>query len=499
LPTVEISASSLPFGKQVVDSRSQPKTVLLLNRGSSPLTIRKISSSGDFAVASDCGAALDPGHGCTVVTTFSPSLTGDADGKLTIEDDSKSSPHVVSLSGVGVLPVTITPSVLRFEPRTIGTTETASVTLTNNQARDISAVQTSASADFSPSNACAGGIPAGKSCQMQITFRPLEAKPIRGKVTITYGGESQALVVMGSGIASAPTVSGLPVVAVKVPAVTGKAPVIPPTPTLPITLSNASRPAAPGLRAPEVITPPPSVSGNLPASSSRNTVRATPAIIPPPPSTSGRMSSNSARPQMSGAPGVIAPAPSTSTLAMMADNAPPVLGAAPVPPTESAPVVATARPPAETRAVHAIETPASAQSDSAPASIPVPLAKSKPPAQQSSKPASQPAMVAAVVPPVTRRAAPPAVPQVTLTVGLKGTAAGTVTSSTGEIRCGDACRDNFASGEKVVLVPQSLPNSSFAGWRGCDAVAGNHCTVVMDRDKSVTAIFVKHYDDLNPE
>ena len=110
LPTVEISASSLPFGKQVVDSRSQPKTVLLLNRGSSPLTIRKISSSGDFAVASDCGAALDPGHGCTVVTTFSPSLTGDADGKLTIEDDSKSSPHVVSLSGVGVLPVTITPS-----------------------------------------------------------------------------------------------------------------------------------------------------------------------------------------------------------------------------------------------------------------------------------------------------------------------------------------------------------------------------------------------------
>jgi hypothetical protein len=108
-------------------------------------------------------------------------------------------------------------------------------------------------------------------------------------------------------------------------------------------------------------------------------------------------------------------------------------------------------------------------------------------------------MVAAVVPPVTRHTAAPEGPRVTLTVGLKGTAAGTVTSSTGEVRCGDACRENFASGEKVVLVPQSPPNSSFAGWRGCDAVAGNNCTVVMDRDKSVTAIFVKHYDDLNPE
>ncbi len=86
-----------------------------------------------------------------------------------------------------------------------------------------------------------------------------------------------------------------------------------------------------------------------------------------------------------------------------------------------------------------------------------------------------------------------------LTVGLKGTAAGTVTSSTGTMNCASTCEGQFVAGQKIVLAPQAPANSSFAGWRGCDSVNGSNCTVVMDRDKSVTAIFVKHYDDLSPE
>jgi hypothetical protein len=74
-----------------------------------------------------------------------------------------------------------------------------------------------------------------------------------------------------------------------------------------------------------------------------------------------------------------------------------------------------------------------------------------------------------------------------------------VTSSNGGINCGARCQDDFVAGQKVVLTPQGVSNASFAGWRGCDSVAGTSCTVVMDRNKSVTAIFVRHYDDLSPE
>jgi len=549
LPTVEISVTGLAFGNQVIDSRSQPKTVLLLNRGSGPLAIRKISASGDFAAESDCGTSLDAGHGCTIVTRFSPSLSGDADGTLTIEDDSKSSPHVVNLSGVGVLPLTITPTVLHFNPGTVGMTQMASVTLTNNQSDSIHAVQITTGAGFTQNNTCSLGIAPGKSCEVQITFRPTEARQIRGKVTVSYGTNAQMLVVEGSGVAAVPDVRRLQVATAAVPAVIGKAPVIPPAPAVPSTLASA-RPASHMTSSPEIITPPPNVSSALP-SSARRAANATPAVIQPPPTTSGALARrsptrspssgnpsvippppaisgkvSSVRPLVNGTPGVISPPPSTATLPMMASNAPPTLGSAPerppielprqapvaaprtesisaerqpLPapaPVEKTPLLATAKPPAETSAVRRTNTPAAAQSDSAPSTIPLPVTQSAP-TQPLPKETAHPETLAATIPP-PRRAMLDG-PRVTLTVGLKGTAGGTVTSSTGAINCGGACQDDFVTGEKVVLVPQPEANSSFAGWRGCDRVAGTRCTVLMDHNKSVTAIFVRHYDDLSPE
>ena len=522
LPSVEISVTNLVFGNQVVDSRSQPRTVLLLNRGSGPLAIKKISASGDFAVESDCGTSLDAGHGCTIVTRFSPSLTGDADGQLTIEDDSKSSPHVVSLSGIGVLAISITPSALHFNPGTVGTTQTASVTLTNNQAESIHAVQIGTAAGFTQSNTCNLGIAPGKTCDVQVTFRPAEARPLRSKITISYGTNVQSFMVEGTGIARAPYVGDLRIPAMKVPAVTAMAPVIPPTPTVPAALASVRRPASQMTQSADIITPPPNVSSVLPTSRPRpaNSApgiippppatsgelarlpstpmrgsTANPAIIPPPPATSGRLSSSSARPAVNGIPAVISPPPSTSTLPLMASNTPPTLGSAP-PPVEAAPMLAAAKPPAETSAVRQTDAPA-AQSDSAPPTIPLPQTQSAPPTQAVPKEVPRPPTIAANIPPPRRTA--PNGPRVTLTVGLKGTAGGTVTSASGAINCGGACQGEFVSGEKVILVPQPQANSSFAGWRGCDTVTGAKCTVVMDRNKSVTAIFIRHYDDLSPE
>ncbi len=515
LPSVEISATTLAFGNQVVESRSAPQKVLLLNRGTAPLAIRKIAASGDFAVESDCGTTLEAGHGCTIVTTFSPSLTGDTDGKLTIEDDSKASPHVVTLSGSGILPLTITPAMLRFDARTVGTSQTASVTVTNNQNERISALQIAVTQGFAQSSNCAAGIPAGKSCEVRITFSPTEAKQVRGKITLQYGSKAQVLMATGTAVAPAPPISGLHVRSPRIPAVAALAPVIPPTPNisdvrvasrkLPPATHAAVIPPAPPVNtvvpvtrrapqtaaAPEVISPPPTISSSL--GSGKRVAQTAPAVIEPAPVVSASLGSRGV-PKDSYAPSVIAPAPATSSLRQNARvrtpssdvtvrPAPPVQAAKPSPAQ-----VASVKPPAETSAVRAIAEGTAA----VPPPVPVPIVKPSPqPVIETARP-----VVVASAPP---RATAAAGPRVKLMVGLKGTAAGMVVSSSGGINCGNTCQDSFLAGQKVILTPQSTANTSFAGWRGCDSVSGSNCMVVMDRDKTVIAIFVKHYDDLSPE
>ena len=517
LPTVEISPASLVFGNQVVESRSQPQKVLLLNRGSAPLAIKKITVSGDFAVESDCGTALEAGHGCTIVATFSPSLVGDADGRLTIEDDSQSSPHLVNLSGSGVLPLTITPAMLRFGPRTVGTSETALVSVTNNQRETIAALQIVSSSDFTPSGSCGSGIPSGKSCEVRITFTPREAKQVRGKITFSYGGKMQVLMAAGTGVAAAPMVSGLRVAIPGIPGVAALAPVIPPSPNLNRVRAARSVPAtaaapiavippAPALSdvrlatartsvgEAQVIPPAPALNAALPMTT-RAALRpgTAPEVISPPPKVSGSLSSVPNVAQTT--PAVIAPPPSTNSLhqnARVTSNPEVTVRTFPVEAAKpSATQVASMKAPAEASAVRAI---AEGGAPTAPVTS-MPVVKTAPdPATQSAAP---PVMVASV--PATAMRSAPTGPKVRLMVGLKGTAAGTVTSANGSINCGARCEDNFVTGQKVVLTPQVPPDASFAGWRGCDSVAGTNCTVVMDRDRSVTAIFVRHYDDLSPE
>jgi hypothetical protein len=79
-----------------------------------------------------------------------------------------------------------------------------------------------------------------------------------------------------------------------------------------------------------------------------------------------------------------------------------------------------------------------------------------------------------------------------LTVSEPGTGGGNVTSSPAAIGCpGVTCSSNFDHGTKVTLTEAPvLPGSGFAGWSGggCAGTATT-CTVMLDADTTVTAIF----------
>lgn len=77
----------------------------------------------------------------------------------------------------------------------------------------------------------------------------------------------------------------------------------------------------------------------------------------------------------------------------------------------------------------------------------------------------------------------------TLSVLKAGNGSGSVTSSGGEISCGDQCSHDFVEGSSVTLTAVADAGSLFASWLGCGSVNGASCTVSMSQQQQITASF----------
>ncbi len=89
---------------------------------------------------------------------------------------------------------------------------------------------------------------------------------------------------------------------------------------------------------------------------------------------------------------------------------------------------------------------------------------------------------------IITKAVVPSVPGYTLTVTKSGTGAGTVTSNSPGIDCGDTCAASFTKGTKVALRPAAGTGSLFIGWSGvCSGTTT--CTISMNANKAVGAQF----------
>lgn len=76
-----------------------------------------------------------------------------------------------------------------------------------------------------------------------------------------------------------------------------------------------------------------------------------------------------------------------------------------------------------------------------------------------------------------------------LTVEKMGTGSGTVTSSPAGISCGSTCSYDFNAGTSVTLTAEAGTGATFAGWSGGGCSGTGTCTVTLDSDKAVIAIF----------
>lgn len=201
---VTLSASSLSFNTVVVGSASSARTVTLTNRQTVSLSFSGLAVSAGFAIASNtCGTGIGAGANCTVGVTFSPTATGATTGTLTFTDNAGNSPQMVSLTGTGSAPVTLSSSSLSFGTVTVGTTSSArTVTLTNHLNTSLSFSSIAASTGFAAAgNTCGTGIGAGANCSVGVTFSPAATGAATGTLTFTdsAGNSPQTVSLTGTG------------------------------------------------------------------------------------------------------------------------------------------------------------------------------------------------------------------------------------------------------------------------------------------------------------
>ena len=200
--TATLNAKTLAFGKQAAGAASSSKPVKLSNSGAGPLSIGSISASGEFSQTNNCGSSLAAGGSCTINVEFTPTSLGAFTGALTVTDSASTSPQLVKLTGTGEAPLTVSPASLTFPSTAVGSTSTATATVTNGQSGSIT-LSSSASADFSVTGGtCGSSLAGGASCTIIVTFTPQYKATIKGALAISSSTEFSPITVGLSGAAT---------------------------------------------------------------------------------------------------------------------------------------------------------------------------------------------------------------------------------------------------------------------------------------------------------
>ena len=205
---VTLTPPSTTFAKQGIDTTSAAKILTLTNNLPTLLsfTINLTgANSGDFAPTSTCGSSVAAKGKCTISVKFTPQAAGTRTATLTVSDGANNSPQTVSLTGIGEVPVTWTPTAVTFPLQPVGTTSAAKVvTLTNNQPTPLSislSVTGADPGDFAPTSSCGGSVAANGKCMISVTFTPSATSSRTATLNVTDAASNnpQTVSLTGSG------------------------------------------------------------------------------------------------------------------------------------------------------------------------------------------------------------------------------------------------------------------------------------------------------------
>jgi hypothetical protein len=183
-----LSPSTLSFGPQainLVSGGSPTQSVTLTNTGSRNLVVSSVAASGGYQQTNDC-STLTPLQSCTVHVSFLPGTLGSMNGAITINDNTASSPEVVSLSGTGIAPAQLSPRTLSFGTIAVGNTSQPMVLRLRAAAGlSVSLNQISVSGNFAQTNNCPSNLGGGQSCSINVVFHPTVSAAVTGALAVS--------------------------------------------------------------------------------------------------------------------------------------------------------------------------------------------------------------------------------------------------------------------------------------------------------------------------
>lgn len=206
-PNVSFSAAGLDFASQEAGTESAVKTVTLKNTStSSSLTITSVEASSAYATTDTCaGKIISAGGTCTISVKFQPTanlVPVAYPGAITVVDSDPTGTQVIALAGLGVAPVSPSPTSLDVGVVFVdSSTGSQTVTLSNRDAAAETPSLTNVGGVSLANNTCTGSLaPAGK-CTADVSLASGLAGPVHGALAIDFssGGFLSPQVVSVSG------------------------------------------------------------------------------------------------------------------------------------------------------------------------------------------------------------------------------------------------------------------------------------------------------------
>lgn len=213
-PQVSPSPGALTFAAQLLNTSSASQKITLTNNSGTSLSINSITASAQYTQTNTCGSTLGVAATCMVTVTFTPTVSGTVSGAITVSDSALDSPQIITMTGSGSNPLTLSPTTLAFGNVAVGSSSAAkTVTLTNNQATATLNLTITASGNYSFVGSgvtpCGATLAAKKKCTIAVTFSPKVAASLNGAVTITHNAAFSPQVVTTSGTGTGGSVAPL--------------------------------------------------------------------------------------------------------------------------------------------------------------------------------------------------------------------------------------------------------------------------------------------------
>lgn len=185
--TATISPTSLSFGHVVLNSTSASQVITWSNPNSIPLSITKVSTTGNFAVsATTCTGTIAANSSCTVSIVFTPTALGTVTGTVSIVSTSSANGTLTAtLTGRGVADVEASAASLSFGNVDVGySSAPQTLTVTNYTAAPIALTSVVIGGDYAYSSTCGSSIAGLSSCTISVVFAPTATGARTGTLTI---------------------------------------------------------------------------------------------------------------------------------------------------------------------------------------------------------------------------------------------------------------------------------------------------------------------------